>query len=68
MSASRSPPDPSPAALPDGAWDEFANTFREWHYLAGGAAATAAVVLAAAFHLANRYLDVLEAREGGDGA
>lgn len=23
---------------PDGALDEFANTFTEWHYLAGGAA------------------------------
>ena len=40
--------------LPDDATDEFASTFREWHYFVGGAAISALAYSTALFALAWR--------------
>ena len=42
--------------LPDDATDEFANTFKEWHYFVGGAAISALAYSTALIALAWRSL------------
>lgn len=50
---------------PENAVDEFANTFKEWHYLVGGASGMAIAVLVAMFALLWKYLNVLKSRASG---
>lgn len=58
---------PTPAAGPPGAWEEFASTFREWHYFVGGGALTIIALAIAILIVALRWLDVLEARAEAGG-
>lgn len=43
--------------LPDDWGDEFASTYKEWHYFVGGAAITAVLVLLGVFYLAAKWLN-----------